>query len=61
MESVLAAAPRTGHSESVSGEAQWLNTVMSHGTLQWYRERPYEVITVIHRPDLTIKTERPIL
>lgn len=38
--------------ELVSEEAQWLNTVMSYGTLQWYRGRPYEVITVIHRLDL---------
>lgn len=54
MELVLAAASRPEHSELVSEEAQWLNTVMSHGTLQWYRGRPYEVITVIHRPDLII-------
>lgn len=33
MELVLAAASRPEHSELVSEEAQWLNTVMSHGTL----------------------------
>lgn len=54
MELVLAAASRPEHSELVSEEAQWLNTVMSHGTLQWFRGRPYEVITIIHRPDLII-------
>lgn len=54
MELVLAAASRPERSELVSEEAQWLNTSMLHGTLQWYRGRPYEVITVIHRPDLII-------
>lgn len=33
MELVLAAVSRPEHSELVSEEAQWLNTVMSHGTL----------------------------
>lgn len=37
MELVLAAASRPERSELVSEEAQWLNTSMLHGTLQWYR------------------------
>lgn len=54
MELVLAAASRPERSELVSEEAQWLNTVMSHCTLQCYRGQPDYFITVIHRPDLII-------